>query len=139
MSTQTEAVTATESAASASTSLGPDGNVVGAIANVLPPLSGILVYLLEDQNQFARFHAAQSIIFGVVSIAIYITLTVLTMMMGVILPDILSILVTIFSFLASIGIWFALFLVWVYLLVMAFKGNRTKLPVLGSIAESYLL
>ncbi|WP_254523878.1 DUF4870 domain-containing protein [Natrinema caseinilyticum] len=139
MSTQNEAVTATESAAKAATSLGPDGNVVGALSYVLAPLSGILVYLLEDQNEFARFHAAQSIVFGIASIAIFFTLSVITFMMNLILPDILSVLVSLFTFLSSIGIWFALFLVWVYLLVMAVKGSRTKLPVLGSIAESYLL
>ncbi|MBZ6495983.1 DUF4870 domain-containing protein [Natrinema longum] len=139
MSTRNEPATGTTTAASSATSLGPDGNVLGAIAYLFSPLTGILIYLLEDENEFARFHAAQSIVFGVASTAIYIALNVFTTVVAMLVGDVLGFLIGILSFLSQMGIGFALLLVWLYLLVMAFQGNRTSFPVIGPIAENNLL
>ncbi|WP_254764412.1 DUF4870 domain-containing protein [Natrinema marinum] len=122
-----------------STSLGPDGNVLGALSYLFSPVTGILVYLLESENEFARFHAAQSTVFGVVAMVTYFVLNAVATVMAMLVGDILGFLITIFSFLTQMGLAFALFLVWLYLLVMAFQGNQTRLPVLGSLAETYLL
>ncbi|QLG48026.1 DUF4870 domain-containing protein [Natrinema halophilum] len=139
MSAQNEAISSPESAASTATSVGPDGNVLGALSYILSPIGGILVYLLEEENEFARFHAAQSIVFGVAALAISTTVWVFSTVFSLLMPDLLGFLVWLISFLAQGGIGLVLFVMWAYLFIMAFQGKRTSLPVVGSIAESYLL
>ncbi|MFB1062379.1 DUF4870 domain-containing protein [Natrinema sp. H-ect4] len=139
MSTTNNPVAGTEPVEPTATSLGPDENVLGAISYLFAPLTGILVYLLEDDNEFARFHAAQSIVFGVASILVYAVLNVATTVMAMLVGDLLGFLITVLSFLSQMGLGFALLLVWLYLLVTAFQGKRTSLPFLGSMAEEHLL
>ncbi|WP_226042162.1 hypothetical protein [Natrinema sp. DC36] len=139
MSTTNNSVAGTEPVEPTATSLGPEENVLGAISYLFSPLTGILVYLLEDENEFARFHAAQSIVFGVASILVYVTLNVATTVMAMLVGDLLGFLITVVSFLSQMGLGFALLLVWLYLLVTAFQGKRTSLPLLGSMAEEHLL
>ena len=139
MSTTTNPVAGTEPVEPTATSLGPDENVLGAISYLFAPLTGSLVYLLEDNNEFARFHAAQSIVFGVASIVVYVTLNIATTVMAMLVGDLLCFLIAVLSFLSQMGLGFALLLVWLYLLVTAFQGKRTSLPVLGSMAEEHLL
>jgi uncharacterized membrane protein len=139
MSTTTNPVAGTEPVEPTATSLGPDENVLGAISYLFAPLTGSLVYLLEDDNEFARFHAAQSIVFGVASIVVYVTLNIATTVMAMLVGDLLCFLIAVLSFLSQMGLGFALLLVWLYLLVTAFQGKRTSLPVLGSMAEEHLL
>jgi len=62
MSTTTNPVAGTEPVEPTATSLGPDENVLGAISYLFAPPDRQPVYLLEDDNEFARFHAAQSIV-----------------------------------------------------------------------------
>jgi len=109
------------------------------IIPVCAPLTGSLVYLLEDDNEFARFHAAQSIVFGVASIVVYVTLNIATTVMAMLVGDLLCFLIAVLSFLSQMGLGFALLLVWLYLLVTAFQGKRTSLPVPRSMAEEHLL
>ncbi len=54
----------------AKTSTGLEENVAGLLCYVLGWVSGVILLLVESQNPFVRFHAAQSIIvFGVANIA----------------------------------------------------------------------
>ena len=136
MATETTASTV-ESSATEETSIGPDGNVVGALAYVLAPLSGVLVYLLEDENQFARFHAAQSIAFGVGAIVLWIGLVLVTGILAVI-----PVIGTIFGLISLVAypiLSLALLIGWVFLIVKAYQGEATVLPILGPIAEENLL
>ncbi|MFC7213119.1 DUF4870 domain-containing protein [Saliphagus sp. GCM10025334] len=123
------------------TSLGPDENVLGALSYVFGIVSGLLVYLLEDENEFARFHAAQSIALCVGVIALYAGLTIVGVTVSIVLGDVFLIgwLVGAGLSIVSLFVWFALFLVWLYLVVTAFQGKKTRLPVLGDLAESTLL
>ncbi|PGF17449.1 hypothetical protein CP556_15970 [Natrinema sp. CBA1119] len=139
MSTTTKPAAGAEPVEPTATSLGPDENVLGAISYLFVPLTGILVYLLEDDNEFARSHAAQSIVFGVASILVYAVLNVATTVMAMLVGDLLGFLIAALSFLSQMGLGFALLLVWLSLLITAFQGKRTSLPVLGPVAETYLL
>lgn len=138
-------VTGVKSAASEESSLGPDGNVLALLAYVLTPVSGFLVYLLEEKNEFARFHAAQSIVFGAAVIVAAVTLWLMTALLGAtlgaipILGVLFSLLIVAFDMLLSIVLWIGVLVAWIFLLVKAYQGEATKLPVLGSIAESKLL
>ncbi|MFC7231259.1 DUF4870 domain-containing protein [Saliphagus sp. GCM10025308] len=122
------------------TSLGPDENVLGALS-YFTLVGGLLVYLLEDENEFARFHAAQCIALCVGAIALYAGLTIVGVTVSVVLGDVFLIgwLVGAGLSIVSLFVWFALFLVWLYLVVTAFQGKRTRIPVVGNLAESTLL
>jgi len=114
VSTTTNPVAGTEPVEPTATSLGPDENVLGAISYLFAPLTGSLVYLLGDDNEFARFHAAQSIVFGVASIVVYVTLNIATTVMAMLVGDLLCFLIAVLSFLSQMGLGFALLLVWLY-------------------------
>lgn len=73
---------AVESAASSETSLGPNGNVIALIAYLLSPLSGLLVYVLAQDDDFARYHGAQSSVFGLSVIGLYVSLMVVMLVVG---------------------------------------------------------
>jgi uncharacterized membrane protein len=108
----------------ASTGLAP--NLAGALAYLFAPLTGILFLVLEKENWFVRFHAAQSIVFGVACIVVWVALTILGMILGVI-----PVIGWILSILLSFGFGLGCFALWLYLMFQAFQGREWEVPVLG--------
>lgn len=95
-------------------------NVMAALSYAIPLVMGIVVILTEKENKFVRFHAFQSIIFGLVwygASAIAGSLTV------VLIGFILSPIVTV----AGVALWF--FLMW-----KAYSNLEYQLPFVGKIA-----
>ncbi|MFC6724280.1 DUF4870 domain-containing protein [Halobium palmae] len=124
------------------TSTGLDPNVAGALSYVLGIITGLVFFVLEDENEFVRFHAAQSIVFSVAVFAVSIVFSLL----GALLPilfigdafatgGLLTGLLGLVFGLGSLVVTLAFFVAWVYLMFRAFQGKRTKLPVVGSFAE----
>lgn len=118
------------------TSIGLEENIAGALAYLLGFLTGIILLLIEKDNDFVRFHAAQSTV-------IFIAIFVLTMILNVITMAIslggsmLGIISMIFGLLNMLIMLLALIL-WIYLMFMAYKGNKTRIPVAAGIADSLL-
>lgn len=118
------------------TSSGLDENVAGALSYLLGPITGILFYLIEEENEFVRFHAVQStIVFG--------GLVVLSLLIGV--------LTSIFALIPIIGWIIGLVLglvslllapiglvLWVLLMYKAYDGDRFELPVVGEMSSKYV-
>ena len=44
---------------------GMDPRLAGLLSYLVPPITGIIFYLIEKRNAVVRWHAAQSIVFGV--------------------------------------------------------------------------
>lgn len=133
-------IEAERTAESAETESGLDENVAGALSYLFGFISGLIVFLIEGENQFVRFHAAQSIVvsglFVLAYIAVSIVGTVLTTLM---LASAGTFLVgSLFSLLLGL-VWLALALsgfgIWVYLVVTTYQGKRTRLPVAAGIAD----
>jgi uncharacterized membrane protein len=95
-------------------------NVASGLSYVLTFITGI-IFLLTDKRPEVRFHAAQSILFGILWTVIgFLSQTVVGM--GPI--DLL------------LGLaWIGMFVLWIVLLIQAFQGNHFKLPVIGDLAE----
>ncbi|MFC2174712.1 DUF4870 domain-containing protein [archaeon] len=94
-----------------------DSNSIAALAYLLGWVSGLLVYLLKDDDKFVRFHAVQSIIvFGLLNLFIVVPV------IGWIAAGPLSL------------VWFILVIV---LMVKAYQGKKYKLPIAGDLAEQY--
>ena len=100
-------------------STGMSENLAALLSYVLGFITGIIFFVIEKQSRFVKFHAMQSIL---VSAA----LMVLSFVLG---------------FIPFIG-WLALillgpvsFVLWIILMVKAYKYVWFKLPVVGDIAE----
>ena len=113
----------------AKTELGIDENLEGALCYLFVWISGIVFYILEDDNKFVRFHAMQSIL-------VFLPLTVLGVIMGGFFgfgpwlgPG------WFFLFWLGTIIWIVVFFLWLILMLNAFKGKKYKVPIVGDIAE----
>jgi uncharacterized membrane protein len=103
------------------TTLGMDPNLLGFLAYLFGPVSGVLILLLEKRQSEVRFHAAQSI---VVSVAIIL----LSIASGVLM------FIPVLGLIISTAVWIGSVVLWVYLLIQGFRLNHVELPVLGAYA-----
>ena len=104
------------------TSLGMDENVEAALSYFLGFLTGILFFVLEKNSKFVKFHAMQSI-------ALFIALLVVNMVLGIILA------ITIVGLMLLPLIYLIEVILWIFLMYKAYKGEKYKLPVVGDFAE----
>ena len=100
-------------------SIGMEPNVAALLSYLLGFISGILIYLVEKDNKFVRFHAMQSIVtFGAISVLYFI-----------------------FSFIPVLGqplmiiTWITGLILWVVLMFKAYLGEQFELPFAGDIAK----
>lgn len=101
------------------TSTGLSPNTAGLLCYIAGWVSGIIFLVLEQRNQFVRFHAAQSIVaFSTITVA------------GIILGLIPVVGVAFSSIIGIIG-----FIVWIIMIVKASNGEWYKLPWAGDVAE----
>ena len=111
-----------------STGLSP--NVAAALSYLLGPITGVLFLVLEKQNRFVRFHAAQSITVGVALIAVSIVLSILSTVLAFI-----PVLGWIVAILLSLGLGLGSFVLWIMLMWRAWQGREWETPVAGSFAR----
>lgn len=116
-----------------STSTGLAPNVAGLLSYVLGPITGILFLVLEKENRFVRFHAAQSVAVGVALIIASIVLTVLSTVLAFI-----PILGWIIATIAGLGFSLLTFVLWLVLMYKAFQGEEWEAPVVGKYARQYV-
>ncbi len=100
---------------------GLEPNVAAALSYLIPPITGIIFYLIEKEDKFVRFHAFQSILFG---IATFIATSIANMLFVVLIGFVLAPLV----YVASIVLWFLL--MW-----KAYNKEEYMLPYLGKMAK----
>lgn len=101
------------------TSIGLDENLTGLLCYILFWVSGLVLLIVEKENRFIRFHSVQSLI-------TFLFLTILSYIVGY---------VPIVGWMISIFIWPLEIVLWIVLMVKAYKGEMFKLPVVGDIAE----
>jgi uncharacterized membrane protein len=112
------------------TSTGLDPKLAGLLCYILGLITGLIFFLIEKTNPVVRFHAAQSIVFSGATIALWIVLTIVS----IVLYQISWTLGNLFNLLTLL-VWLGLFIVWIVLLVKGYSGQKWKLPVLGDMAE----
>jgi len=103
-------------------------NIAGLLCYLLGWITGI-IFLLIDKRPWVRFQAAQSIaVFGGLTV-IRIALGVMSGMIGGLVG---------FSVLGMIGLLVGLIglVLWIFLMVKAFKHETFRVPVAASIADS---
>lgn len=108
-------------------------NVASLLCYLCGFITGIVFIVIEKENKDVRFHAWQSIFFGVALI-----------ILGVAIRIVIEILLAISLGLAFIGTLLNLLLslailgIWVFLMIKAYQGERFKLPFIGDLAEQQL-
>ena len=117
-------------------STGLDPKLGALLSYLLGIIGGIIFLLIEKDNKYVRFHAAQSIVFGVAVFAIGIVWSIIA---GIItaIPGIRFMGTIMFLFLPLF--WLGVIVVGIFLIIKAWtdydKGKTFKLPVLGGMAE----
>ena len=97
-------------------------NVVALLAYLFGWVSGLIIYLIERESAFVRFHALQSLIFF----------------------GALTLIISIFSRIPFVG-WFIAavggiisFVFWIMGMIKAYSGELYRFPVAGNIAASQI-
>jgi uncharacterized membrane protein len=105
---------------------GLSDNVAGMLAyfTIIP---AIIFLVLEPYNRsrFIRFHAFQSIFFGVAWTVLWIALKII-----VLIPFLGWLTILIWPLIGLAG-----FIIWIVLLLKAYQAQMWKLPVIGDMAE----
>ena len=111
---------------------GLPSNVAAALA-CLPLIGGIIFYVLEKRDQFVRFYAMQSIIFGGAWFVFAIIWNVLYGVLATI-PAIGWIFAFVLWLFWAIGN-IAAVVIWIVAMIKAFSGVRWDIPYIGPIAR----
>lgn len=114
---------------------GLSSNVAGALSYVLGIITGVLFYVLEKDDRFVRFHAMQSILLSVAWIALFVVINIVEVVLGLI--PFLGFIVIILGILVSVVLGLGGLVLWIYLIVKAFQGEKVSLPYIGEMAEKY--
>jgi len=115
------------------TGSGLDPNIAALLAYFFLLLGGIIFILIEKENKFVRFAAAQSIILGILWAAIWFILPFLIGAMAIAtggIGAVVALLVPLISL--------AFLIIWIMLMVKAYQNQEWELPVIGKIARKYV-
>lgn len=86
-------------------------------------LSGLIIYLIEKENKFIKFHAMQSLVIGVAEVILYIIASLLS-------------LVVVGAFCFPV-IWVAALVIRIIIIMKANQGEYYKFPWLGDMADKW--
>ena len=127
--------------------IGLDGNLAAAIGYPIGLLALILIFI-EKENKFVRFHAIQSLVWGIICAVVWtiaLILAILLFFSGAIagaatgssgvgtVVGILGMLALLVFIVVSVG-WFVSI---IYAAVKSYGGARVMLPVAGKLAEKW--
>lgn len=126
------------------TSLGIEPNVAAALSYFW--IVGLIFFFIEKENRFVRFHALQSVMYGVLWMVVMIALIIINFII-VIVAGVASAAAGDAGFIVGMIIWLITALVWMVLpllyiavlilaAVKAYQGNMFKLPIIGKMAEN---
>jgi uncharacterized membrane protein len=117
------------------TETGLSENVAGALSYLLGILTGIVFLVVEKDNEYVRFNAAQSIVvFGGIAV-LAIGISILSTILGFLLGDFLGLLVGFLLFLVWAAVGLVGFGLWAFLMYRAYRGNSFRVPIAAGYAD----
>jgi uncharacterized membrane protein len=117
------------------TTTGLPSNVAAALA-CIPLIGGLVFYILEKHDQFVRFYAMQSIIFGGVWFLFNLASMILQFIF-VHLPVVGWVLAGLWVFVSAL-VHLGLFVIMIIAMVKAFSGVRWDIPYIGPMARKQI-
>lgn len=137
--TQDVEIEAERAVDTAETESGLEPNIAGALSYLVGFVTGLLFFVIEGDNRFVRFHAAQSMVvsglFVLAFIALSIVGTILTILFASMNTFIIGSIISLFLGLIWLGLAVGGFAIWAYLIVTSYRGETTRLPVVAGIAD----
>lgn len=121
------------SGTSSASSTGLASNVAGALCYILGIITGVLFLIIEKNDRFVRFHAAQSITVSIVMIALSIVLSIVSSVLAFV-----PVLGWLLALLLAIVIGFGSFVLWIVLMWRAYQGKEWETPVAGPLARKMI-
>ena len=118
------------SGTTSTSSTGLASNVAGALCYILGIITGVLFLLIEKNDKFVRFHAAQSITVSIVMIAASIVLSILSGVLAFV-----PVLGWLLGLLLALVVGFGSFILWILLMWKAYKGQEWEVPIAGPLAR----
>ena len=115
------------------TSTGLDPKVAALLAYLFGWVGGLIIYLVETKNKYARFHALQSIFLNVAVIVVYIALGIVFGIVGAV-PGLGLAMFGLASLIYSV-LGLGVLVLWIFLMVKAYQGEKYMLPVIGEMAD----
>lgn len=123
---------------------GMDPKIAAAISYIW--IVGVIFFILEKENKFVRFHALQSILFGVGNSIVMFLLAIIAIVLSIAfgiggamvgggIESLISILVGLMWLLFWL-IGLLMFAGLIFAAVKAYQGQKFKLPIIGNIAEN---
>ena len=123
---------------------GMDPKIAAAISYIF--IVGVIFFILEKENKFVRFHALQSILFGVANSIIMILLMIVAFVLSIVfgiggamvggaMESLIGLLVGLIWLLFCL-IALLMFAGLIFAAVKAYQGQKFKLPIIGNIAEN---
>ena len=89
-------------------STGMQPNFAALLSYVFGVITGLIFFLVEKESSFVKFHAMQSICFSVAALVLGLVVSALVRLI--------------------------IFVVWIVLMVQAWKGKWFRLPIAGDVA-----
>jgi uncharacterized membrane protein len=128
---------------SPATGSGLDPKVAGALSYIW--IVGLIFFFIEKENRFIRFHAMQSILFGIVNSVIMMVLVVLAVFLTFAFGIGGAMVGGVVGGLVSMLVWVVWLIFWLFVLIFiiglvfaavkAYQGQMFKLPIIGNMAE----
>jgi uncharacterized membrane protein len=125
------------------TALGLDANLGAALGYPIG-LIALIVFIMEKENRFARFHALQSLLYHVAFVVVFIVAAILFTILGFLaaaigssssaggaIGGLLGILIT----LLWLGLLLLYFAILLFSAFKAYGGKWFKMPIIGNMAE----
>ncbi len=132
------------SAGTPSSSTGLEPKVAAALSYIW--IVGLIFFFIEKENKFIRFHALQSILFGVANSIIMVLLVIVAMILSFISIAASAAIGGLVGFVVSLLVWLVwllfalvglgLFLGLIFAAIKAYQGEMFKLPFIGNMAEN---
>lgn len=124
---------------------GLDPKVAAALSYIW--IVGVVFFFIEKENKFVRFHALQSIIFGISNSVIMTVLAVLAGILTFVGFGASAAIGGGIGMIASLLVWIIWLLFWlvalalliglIFAAIKAYQGQKFKLPIIGNLAEKY--
>src|ERR1044072_9260801 len=122
---------------SPATGSGLDPKLAAALSYIW--IVGLIFFFIEKENKFIRFHALQSILFGIANSVIMVVLMIVGMILSAISLGASVTIGGVIGFLVSLLVWLVwllfalvglgLFLGLIFAAIKAYQGEKFKLPI----------
>jgi uncharacterized membrane protein len=127
------------------TSIGLAPNIAAALSYIW--IVGLILFFIEKENKFVRFHAMQSVLYGVGWFVAFIVLMILSFVITLIFGVAAAAagdaggIISLIVWLISLLIWLIIPLVYlgglIWGAVKGFQNVAFKFPVIGNMAEKF--